>query len=116
VKSLVRVLSNVDVRGATAWDVPRGQAIENRVGIDTRFDCWAITTEYVNRRGDENELHYPSTIAAQPVFSRPNADREFPLATQAAAEVLCLPCFAELTDGEVDQVVEAVNTGLAEVM
>lgn len=33
-KSLVRVLSNVDVRGATAWVVLRGQAIENLVGIE----------------------------------------------------------------------------------
>jgi dTDP-4-amino-4,6-dideoxygalactose transaminase len=50
------------------------------------------------------------------VFSQPNADREFPLATQAAAEVLCLPCFPELTDGEVDQVVEAVKRAVGEVM
>ena len=55
-ESLVRVLSNVDVRGATAWDVLKGQPIENRVGIDWRFDCWAISAEYVNRRGDENEF------------------------------------------------------------
>jgi LPS-assembly protein len=55
-ESLVRVLSNVDVRGATSWDVQRGRAIENRVGVDWRFDCWAISAEYVNRRGDENEF------------------------------------------------------------
>ena len=39
-------------------------------------------------RGIGTSIHYPSTIPAQPVFSRPNADREFPAATQAAAEVL----------------------------
>ncbi len=66
--------------------------------------------------GVGTSIHYPSTIPAQPVFSQPNADREFPLATQAAAEVLCLPCFPELTDGEVDQVVEAVKRAVAEVM
>ncbi len=55
-ESLVRVLSNVDVRGATSWDVLRGRAIENRVGIDWRFDCWAISAEYVSRPGDENEF------------------------------------------------------------
>ena len=67
-------------------------------------------------RGVGTSIHYPSTIPAQPVFSRPNADREFPLATQAAAEVLCLPCFPELTDLEVAEVVEAVKRSVAEVM
>ncbi|MGH7401741.1 MAG: LPS assembly protein LptD, partial [Candidatus Rokuibacteriota bacterium] len=55
-EALVRVLNNVDVRGASFWDVTRGQPIENRVGIDWRFDCWSIMAEYVNRRGDENEF------------------------------------------------------------
>ena len=67
-------------------------------------------------RGVGTAIHYPSTIPAQPVFSRPNADREFPVATQAAAEVLCLPCFPELTDLEVAEVVEAVKRSVAEVM
>jgi LPS-assembly protein len=55
-EALVKVLSNVDVRGSTAWDVLRGRAIENRVGIDWRFSCWTVMAEYVNRRGDENEF------------------------------------------------------------
>jgi LPS-assembly protein len=55
-ETFVRVLNNVDVRAATAWDVRGGRAIENRVGFDWRFDCWAISAEYVNRRGDENEF------------------------------------------------------------
>jgi hypothetical protein len=55
-EALVKVLSNVDVRGSTAWDVLRGRAIENRVGIDWRFSCWSVMAEYVNRRGDENEF------------------------------------------------------------
>lgn len=67
-------------------------------------------------RGVGTSIHYPATIPAQPVFSRPNADREFPAATHAAAEVLCLPCFPELTDAEVGQVVDAVKHALAEVM
>jgi hypothetical protein len=55
-EALVKVLNNVDVRGATAWDVLKGRAIENRIGIDWRFDCWSIIAEYVNRHGDENEF------------------------------------------------------------
>jgi LPS-assembly protein len=55
-ETFVRVLSNVDVRAASAWDVLKGRAIENRVGIDWRFSCWSIIAEYVNRSGDENEF------------------------------------------------------------
>src|SRR5258706_373322 len=61
-------------------------------------------------------IHYPSTIPAQPLFSQPNADRDFPVSTLAAAEVLCLPCFPELLDPEVDQVVDAIKRALAQVM
>jgi dTDP-4-amino-4,6-dideoxygalactose transaminase len=66
--------------------------------------------------GVGTSVHYPSTIPAQPVFSQPNADRDFPVATQAAAEVLCLPCFPELLDPEVDQVVDAIKRALAQVV
>ena len=66
--------------------------------------------------GVGTSIHYPSTIPAQPLFSQPNADRDFPVATQAAAEVLCLPCFPELTDAEVGLVVDAVKHAVAEVM
>jgi len=66
--------------------------------------------------GVGTSVHYPSTIPAQPLFSRPNADREFSVATQAAAEVLCLPCYPELRDPEVDQVVDAIKRALAQVM
>ena len=66
--------------------------------------------------GVGTSIHYPTTIPAQPLFSQPNADRDFPVATQAAAEVLCLPCFPELLDPEVDQVVDAIKRALAQVM
>ena len=55
-ETFVRVLSNLDVRAASAWDVLKGQAIENRIGIDWRFSCWSIIAEYVNRHNDENEF------------------------------------------------------------
>jgi dTDP-4-amino-4,6-dideoxygalactose transaminase len=66
--------------------------------------------------GIGTSVHYPSTIPAQPLFSQPHADRDFPVATQAAAEVLGLPCFPELLDSEVDQVVDATRRALVQVM
>ena len=57
-ESVMRVLSNLDVRGATYWDVLKGTSIENRVGIDWRFSCWSISAEYINRHNDENEFRF----------------------------------------------------------
>ena len=55
-EAFVKVLNNFDVRTVSAWDVLKGRAIENRVGIDWRFSCWSVMAEYVNRHGDENEF------------------------------------------------------------
>jgi dTDP-4-amino-4,6-dideoxygalactose transaminase len=35
---------------------------------------------------------------------------DLPMATAAARQVLCLPMFSELTDGEVEAVCQAVRT------
>jgi len=52
----VNVLNNLEVRGATSWDLSRERAIENRVGIDWRFSCWAVAAEYVRRHQGGNEF------------------------------------------------------------
>lgn len=61
-EAFVRVLSYSDVRTLSAWDVMRGRAVENRVGIDWRFSCWSILAEYVNRHGDENEFRVSTNL------------------------------------------------------
>ena len=48
----------VDAKTSTAWDVTAGRATEARVGLDIHFDCWAITTEYVQRYGQDNEFRF----------------------------------------------------------
>jgi dTDP-4-amino-4,6-dideoxygalactose transaminase len=58
-------------------------------------------------------VHYPRTIPAQPLFALPEADRRFPEAARAAREVLSLPCFPELTEGESARVAEALGRALA---
>jgi UDP-N-acetyl-3-dehydro-alpha-D-glucosamine 3-aminotranferase len=57
-------------------------------------------------------IHYPITIPAQPMFAMDDADRAFPHATRAAAEVLSLPCFPELAPAEVEAVAAAVRDAL----
>ena len=53
-------------------------------------------------------VHYPLPIPGQPAFGG-GGERDWPRAWQAAREVLSLPCFAELTDAEVDAVGAAVR-------
>jgi len=65
--------------------------------------------------GVGGSIHYPSILPCQPLFSRPGAERDFPHAAQAAAEVLCLPCFPEITDQEVETVVAAVGQAVARI-
>ncbi len=54
-------------------------------------------------------VHYPIAVPGQPMFGLP-AERQWPEATRASREVLSLPCYAELTDDEVNQVARAVRT------
>jgi dTDP-4-amino-4,6-dideoxygalactose transaminase len=56
-------------------------------------------------------IHYPTVIPAQPLFGSSASD--YPSAARAAGEVLSLPCFPELTDGEADEVAAGVKAALA---
>jgi len=60
-------------------------------------------------------VHYPIPVPAQPLFAVPNADRVFPHAARAAAEVLSLPCFPELLDEEVRTVADAVRAAIQRI-
>jgi dTDP-4-amino-4,6-dideoxygalactose transaminase len=53
-------------------------------------------------------VHYPTAIHCQPAYGGPAARGAFPIAEQAADEVLSLPIYPELTDSEVDAVCAAL--------
>ena len=48
----------VDAKISSAWDVTAGRATEARGGLDIHFDCWAITTEYIYRYGQDSEIRF----------------------------------------------------------
>lgn len=59
-------------------------------------------------QGVGTAVHYPRPVPGQPMFGG-DGERQWPEAWRAAREVLSLPCFAELEDGEVEAVAAAVR-------
>ena len=59
---------------------------------------------FLGQRGIGSATHYPEPLHRQPAFADLGVPPPLPVAEQAAAEVLCLPIFPELTDQEVDTV------------
>jgi dTDP-4-amino-4,6-dideoxygalactose transaminase len=56
-----------------------------------------------------SEVYYPLPLHLQPVFSYLRLNEgDLPVAEQAAKEVLALPMFPELTEAEIQQVVQAI--------
>jgi dTDP-4-amino-4,6-dideoxygalactose transaminase len=75
----------------------------------------------LGERGVGTAVHYPTILPCQPLFARGSAssvapEGAFPRATQAAAEVLCLPCFPELADQEVEHVALSMRESLAQLV
>ena len=68
---------------------------------------------HLAERGVTTSIHYPSPLHRQPALAgtaaAPVPAGELPAATAAAAQVLCLPMFPELTNEEVEAVCEAVQ-------
>jgi dTDP-4-amino-4,6-dideoxygalactose transaminase len=64
-------------------------------------------------RGVQTAVYYPLPLHLQPMY-RDLGYRagEFPEAERAATEVLCLPMYPELSEAEVDEVIEAVRRSL----
>ncbi|HEX6680327.1 MAG TPA: DegT/DnrJ/EryC1/StrS family aminotransferase [Gaiellaceae bacterium] len=62
--------------------------------------------------GVETAVHYPWTVHEHPLFGDCRRGGDLGVSTLAAREVLSLPCYAHLTDGEQSHVVEALaSTG-----
>jgi dTDP-4-amino-4,6-dideoxygalactose transaminase len=64
-------------------------------------------------RGVQTAVYYPLPVHLQPMYHDLGYRcGDFPEAECAAREVLCLPMYPELTDGQTDEVVEAVKRSL----
>ncbi len=66
--------------------------------------------KHLQAHGIETGIHYPIPLHLQPVYKNLGHKRgDFPVAEQVADEELSLPMYPELTDAQVQQIVEAVR-------
>jgi dTDP-4-amino-4,6-dideoxygalactose transaminase len=59
--------------------------------------------------GVETAIHYPATVHEHPLFASSRRADELSVSTQAAREVVSLPCYPHLTDAEQSRVIEALQ-------
>jgi dTDP-4-amino-4,6-dideoxygalactose transaminase len=65
---------------------------------------------HLKERGVSAGIHYPVPIHLQPAYSELGYSAgSFPVSEQAAHEILSLPMYAELTEGQIEHVAEAVR-------
>lgn len=64
----------------------------------------------MSARGVRTAVYYPLPLHLQPMYRELGyREGDFPEAERASREVLCLPMYPELTDGQVDEVMAAVK-------
>jgi len=65
---------------------------------------------HLEERGVASAIHYPHPIHLQPVYQHLGLKKgSFPIAERAAAEVLCLPIYPELSEDDVRRVASKVK-------
>lgn len=65
---------------------------------------------HLKEKGISSEVHYPIPDHLQPVFAGAFCNIDLPVCEKLSKIILTLPCYPEMTDSQVDQVIEAVNT------
>jgi len=65
--------------------------------------------EYLRSKNIASDVHYPILDYRQPVFGELFAKIYLPTTERLTSEILTLPCYPEMSDQEVDNVIAAVN-------
>lgn len=74
-----------------------------------RCDDRVALQQHLIENGIQTDVHYPIPDHRQPCLEERFADVHLPLTERDCLTVLTLPCFPELTDSEIDQVIDACN-------
>jgi aminotransferase EvaB len=64
---------------------------------------------HLEARGVSSDIHYPIPDHRQPAYSA-SSPGELPETERLAQEILTIPCFPEMEEEEIDQVIDAVNS------
>jgi dTDP-4-amino-4,6-dideoxygalactose transaminase len=101
-------------------DVPQVALPKTRPGSGHNWHKFVIKAarrdqllQYMKERGVTTMVHYPSVLCDEPLIRNLNLPLEavdVPVARAAAADVLSLPIFPELTEDEVLHVVDSLRT------
>lgn len=75
-----------------------------------RTDARSALQQHLAALGIQTDIHYPIPDHHQPCLEGRFTGLELPVTERDCTEVLTLPCFPELTDVEVNRVVDACNS------
>ena len=77
------------------------------IEIDNRDAC----LKFLRENGVMAQIHYPVPIHLQPCYSELEYNLgDLPVAEAAAGSILSLPMFPEITEGQIDKVVDTLST------
>ncbi|MFC1460936.1 DegT/DnrJ/EryC1/StrS family aminotransferase [Verrucomicrobiota bacterium] len=65
--------------------------------------------QYLEEQNISTGIHYPYALHQQPAFAKAGVNVELPISERIAGTTLSLPIFPEITDEQIEHVVEALN-------
>ena len=93
-------------------DPPEAFVVYHQFAVRTRHRDALMA--HLAARGVGSSIHYPEPLNRQPAYdAHPQSTERLPVSEAAATELLCLPCYPELTAAELDEVCAAVDAFFA---
>jgi dTDP-4-amino-4,6-dideoxygalactose transaminase len=90
-----------------------GSAVESRAYVGHLAVMTSPTRdadrEALTEAGIRSDVHYPLPDHHQPVMAGAAQDVSLPVTEQAVTEILTLPCFAQMTETEIERVCDVLG-------
>ncbi|HYF63127.1 MAG TPA: DegT/DnrJ/EryC1/StrS family aminotransferase, partial [Herpetosiphonaceae bacterium] len=92
---------------------PEGEHVHHLYVVLVAADRRPALQAALRAAGIGSEVHYPMPDHRQPAWAEQYAGLRLPVTEALADSVLSLPCYPELADAEVDEVIAALRAALA---